>query len=555
MKTKRRRLGKSGELETEFIPGEILETYDALAREALGECRTSIAMAARFLNAALWRLPMERRPLVRALSVDGRVLRYDPERVVDKYRENPSELARDCLHSMLHCVFCHPFDRTHDEADTWSLACDIAIELCAMDLCGVRFPSARDRERLEAAKRLRGLVHSYTAPALYRVLRHGGAGEQLYCLSGLSGSDIDELRDLFVRDWHEGWACSGMGVQSSANGAASVPDLQAGGGESEESRAAVLAQDKGNDAEREDDAGQRRSASKASGERDRAEGEGDEANASDEEPIASIPAEPPVEGDGEDAGYNEEADEDALEEWRRVAKQVEAEFRMQLQRGTGGQGDLLQNLSAATRKPADYGSFLSRFATLAEDIRTSDDEFDYVFYTYGLNRYGNMPLVEPLEYVESNRVREFVIALDTSGSCSGQLIRTFVQRTYDLLRNKTSFGDEVNIHIVQCDREVRSATKVSSLRELEGYADSFWASGGGGTDFRPVFSYVNLLVEQGEFDDLRGVVYFTDGYGTFPVRPPDYDVAFVFVDAEGADVSVPPWAMKVVMSQEEILEL
>jgi len=31
-------------------------------------------------------------------------------------------------------------------------------------------------------------------------------------------------------------------------------------------------------------------------------------------------------------------------------------------------------------------------------------------------------------------------------------------------------------------------------------------------------------------------------------------VAFVFVDVEGMDVRVPPWAMKVVMTQEEVLE-
>ena len=39
---------------------------------------------------------------------------------------------------------------------------------------------------------------------------------------------------------------------------------------------------------------------------------------------------------------------------------------------------------------------------------------------YGMELYGNMPLVEPLEYKETDRVREFVIAIDTSGCDSLQ---------------------------------------------------------------------------------------------------------------------------------------
>ena len=101
---------------------------------------------------------------------------------------------------------------------------------------------------------------------------------------------------------------------------------------------------------------------------------------------------------------------------------------------------------------------------------------------------------------------------------------------------------------------MRTATKVTSLAQLESYADSFWVSGGGGTDFRPVFDYVDELVDAGEFNDLRGLIFFTDGYGAFPARPPAYDVAFVFVDTQDTNVKVPSWAMKVTMTQEEVLQ-
>ena len=48
------------------------------------------------------------------------------------------------------------------------------------------------------------------------------------------------------------------------------------------------------------------------------------------------------------------------------------------------------------------------------------------------------------------------------------------------------------------------------------------------------------------------MIYFTDGYGTFPARKPDYDAAFVFVDDDAADVKVPPWAIKLVLRTDEI---
>ncbi len=32
-----------------------------------------------------------------------------------------------------------------------------------------------------------------------------------------------------------------------------------------------------------------------------------------------------------------------------------------------------------------------------------------------------------------------------------------------------------------------------------------------------------------EFSNLKGLIYFTDGYGVFPDKKPDYETAFVFV--------------------------
>ena len=79
-------------------------------------------------------------------------------------------------------------------------------------------------------------------------------------------------------------------------------------------------------------------------------------------------------------------------------------------------------------------------------------------------------------------------------------------------------------------------------------------SGFGGTDFRPVFEYVDELIRNREFVNLKGLIYFTDGYGTFPEKMPAYNSAFVFVDDDYRIPEVPGWAIKLVLTSEELLE-
>ena len=67
-----------------------------------------------------------------------------------------------------------------------------------------------------------------------------------------------------------------------------------------------------------------------------------------------------------------------------------------------------------------------------------------------------------------------------------------------------------------------------------------------------MFAYVDQLRQQGLLKDLKGLIYFTDGYGTFPLNKPDYETAFVFLDDEYARPQVPPWAIRLVLRTEEI---
>lgn len=239
------------------------------------------------------------------------------------------------------------------------------------------------------------------------------------------------------------------------------------------------------------------------------------------------------------------------EEWKNIGEAAKLNLETFLKDQGSKAGSMLFNLEEVLREKADFTEFLKKFAVTGEELHINDDEFDYIYYTYGLQLYGNMPLIEPLEYRENFRIRDFVIAIDTSGSCQGELVKKFLDKTYAILTNEGSFFSKVNIHIIQCDAQVQSDTKITSPEEFGQYTKDMKLSGFGGTDFRPVFRYVDELVQKHEFQELRGLIYFTDGRGTFPEKMPDYRTAFVFVE-EGFEVpKVPPWAIRMMVSEED----
>ena len=87
-----------------------------------------------------------------------------------------------------------------------------------------------------------------------------------------------------------------------------------------------------------------------------------------------------------------------------------------------------------------------------------------------------------------------------------------------------------NIAVMQCDDAVRDLTFLHSTDELDRFAACLTLTGGGGTDFRPAFAKIEELRRDGTLRDLQGVLYFTDGKGTYPTRRPPYETAFLFLE-------------------------
>ena len=236
--------------------------------------------------------------------------------------------------------------------------------------------------------------------------------------------------------------------------------------------------------------------------------------------------------------------------WQEINEKMETDLETFSKEASEKNGDLLGQMKVENREKHDYRTFLRKFAVLREEMGVDVDTFDYTFYSYGLSLYGNMPLIEPQETKEVKKVQEFVVVVDTSMSCSGELVKKFLQETYSILYENESFFRKVNVHIIQCDEQVQSDVKITNEKELKAYMESLTLYGEGGTDFRPAFAYVDELVRQGEFEDLRGLIYFTDGYGIFPGKMPAYKTAFVFLEEDYRDTDVPAWAIKLVLEEE-----
>lgn len=239
-------------------------------------------------------------------------------------------------------------------------------------------------------------------------------------------------------------------------------------------------------------------------------------------------------------------------EWKEENEKLQTKMETFAKEASEDAEALAEQVRVENRTRYDYKKFLRKFSVLKEEIQVDPDTFDYIFYHYGMEMFGNVPLIEPQETKEVHKVEDFVIAVDTSMSCKEELIRKFLEQTYSVLSESESFFRKIRVHIIQCDDKVQSDVVIHNQEEMERYMEQFEIHGFGGTDFRPVFGYVNKLIAKKAFRRLRGLIYFTDGYGTFPAKKPLYETAFAFLKEDYSDVDVPAWAMKLILEPEQL---
>lgn len=556
-----------------------------VARKVLDLTKTTLLADNHFLAPAVGRLEvLEAFGLARPLATDGYALYLDANQMLDDFNRKGTVAAHDLMHTVAHCIFLHPYVGPTVERMLWNIACDIAAERVSLEVLGPRDGARGRKIQSTIADLERQLGCKATAEKIYGRLRAGKWARML-----------DEWAKLFAADDHEPWWQVNVEdpvPTAGTNGTGSSSNMQKAPEQPKSSDSQTQEPDKESDeAERDPNDGDP-SDGKDEGDNKRgSEGDnsddaknedcnehGSEGTGSDEsecEPDGNNPngardtENVQQRSQGSEPGSSEESyrslqagmafrwvnlpsREQQISEWRDVASALAVNLQTYAKARGETLSGLVDELEQASHEPVDYSEFLRQFAIPGEVMRLSDDEFDYVYYTYGIDLYGNVPLIEPLEYREEKRVREFVIAIDTSGSVQGEIVREFVNATFDILKSTESFHSKVHVRILQCDTEVRSEDVITSLDELRDWGRSMKLLGGGGTDFRPVFRHVDALIEAGEFSNMVGLVYFTDGWGEYPDYMPAYRTAFAFYDDDFRPDTVPPWAIQVVLDKNAI---
>lgn len=495
---------------------------EAVAMKCLKQVRNKLYFQHKALSPAIYRMPIVFNPMFvgadtetalnllhinpkdmnpgfAPIGTDAENIYVDPFDTVIRYKESPEKLSRVYLHMIFHCIYLHPFMQPGKNADIdlWNLAMDICCEAAIRRLENIK-PIDGDGERGRILNDINGRIKIFLPNLVYKELE------------GNPSYDIANLENLFCVDTHY-W-------------------LQEGEREDEDNSS--------NDSSNGDNGGNGNDSGSNGGNQNENQNKSKSQNQNNENPSGS---------------------DSTKQKWKDTAMQIAADMQS-FHKGQGTEaGNTAQEIDFLTQDKMDYEEFLRTFAVMEEKMMVNQDEFDYMYYMYGLNgmpdAHGNKSdkkvlLIEPLEYKEEKVIKDFVIAIDTSGSCAGELVQKFLRKTYSILKETESFSNRVNIHIIQCDASIQNDTKITNMREMETFMQNMRLYGFGGTDFRPVFEYVDTLIKEKEFDNLCGLIYFTDGYGTYPTKPTPYKTAFAFLEDYNIR-DVPSWAMSVTWDENE----
>ena len=571
-----------------------------LGSRILNQSRYELSLSMRHLARALDRLPYEMDFNTQRMGTEGERIHFHPEFIFQLFMESPQKLNRLYMHSLLHCLFRHMFKNEDKKEELWNMACDIHVEyvLDSLDVDLLKRPAGEYREN--TFQSMEEKIKTLSAERIYQYLEE----------EDLDYDAWERLEREFYKDDHVFWKVidredapgqEGEGdgdgaplpmpedftpndnpsgeenegekkdsgdntsVQNSEDKDKSPRESKSsedaspqsgtpsnGEGKEEKNQEAGNQEPENRGSEGEGNTGEGNSGEDSQGEAKQEDSQSGNSSGKKQEERKKAENRKPT---GQEKREEREAKKkrDALsKEWEDISKRTEQEIEHSSKEKQEEQGSLAWFLRLEQKKYTDFRDFLRRLSVDREEMEVDLDSFDYGYYYYGLEQYGNMPLIEENEYREGRKLQELVIAIDTSHSTKGEMVKGFLEETAGILKQKDAFFQKVKVHILECDDELRKDICLENVEDLEQYSKNFAVKGGYGTDFRPVFRYVSDLQKRGELKNLKGLMYFTDGKGRYPKEAPPYVTAFVFPKGEDIDDdNVPFWAMKLYQREKD----
>jgi len=190
------------------------------------------------------------------------------------------------------------------------------------------------------------------------------------------------------------------------------------------------------------------------------------------------------------------------------------------------------DLDTKTESEWDYASAVSKELTLRKSVMPSGlerlakkviaSDIDWKFELYNAinrhmrNNYAFMPPNKKHLYRGfclpslTSDTLSLCVAVDTSGSINDALLGAFMEEFKTIMQNFPA----VKIELIIADAKVHAHYTFQGGERMD-----FALKGGGGTDYRPVFDYIDANLPMSTM-----LLYFTDGDGWFPKYPPSYEV-------------------------------
>jgi len=182
--------------------------------------------------------------------------------------------------------------------------------------------------------------------------------------------------------------------------------------------------------------------------------------------------------------------------------------------------EFAQAVLESEEKKGELPTGIGRFFKIASEAKIDwRDELRVVIDRFYKDDYTQMPpnkkylhLGFYLPSAISQRLK-LVVAVDSSGSIDEVLLSEFLTELNFLMNTIPSY----EINLLVCDDKIRSHKIFYSGDILETTVE-----GGGATDFRPVFEFIDNKLE-----DTKLLLYFSDLDGVFPKDMPTYDVKWI----------------------------
>jgi len=439
----------------------------------LTAARTKLILDKPFLGALVLRLPMVAADgeWCPTTATDARRFFYNPE-FIDSLSMGQTQFM--LAHEALHCALSHFARRQHRIKHRWDLACDFAINPLLME-DGLSAP-----------------------PNMHFMPQYlGMTAEEIYPL--IDDNDETETLDrhMYDQDNQSGGGQQGKpprNQQDAEQKQGQRPDQ--GKGEQGE-----------NDPEGESPLDQQSGEQQGEGAQPLpdtpADGEGENTESADDQRAEGASAPNPLTPD----------ERETLEvQWQ---QRLAGAAQQAMQAGKLG-GSMARLIDHLLQPQLPWRMLLARYMTAM-----ARDDFSYMRPS---RREGDAILPS----LKSSQI-DIVIAIDTSGSIKAAEINEFLSEVAAIKGQVRA-----RVTLLPCDSQLAPGAPWI-IEPWEDFDMPEQFSGGGGTDFRPVFEWID---RNGTTPEL--LVYFTDAEGQFPEHEPNYPVVWLVKGKEKI-----PWGQRI----------